>query len=52
MIKPNLHYADLKESYLFYNIAQKINEYLEKNPGGYCHIPASYFSMKKNGSDK
>ncbi|MBR0105179.1 MAG: LL-diaminopimelate aminotransferase [Firmicutes bacterium] len=32
MIKPNLHYADLKESYLFYNIAQKINAYLEKNP--------------------
>ena len=23
MITPNMHYADLKDSYLFYNIAQK-----------------------------
>lgn len=32
MITPNMHYADLKDSYLFYNIAQKIKVYLEKNP--------------------
>lgn len=32
MIKPNLHYAELKNSYLFYNISQKIKAYLEKNP--------------------
>ena len=32
MITPNKHYADLKDSYLFYNIAQKTKAYLEKNP--------------------
>ncbi len=32
MIKPNLHYADLKSSYLFYNIAQKTKAYLAENP--------------------
>ena len=32
MIKPNMHYADLKDSYLFYNIAQKTKKYLEGNP--------------------
>ena len=33
MITPNTNYSNLKDSYLFYNIAQKINAYLEKNPG-------------------
>ena len=32
MITPNMHYADLKDSYLFYHIAQKTNAYLEANP--------------------
>ncbi|MBR5930511.1 MAG: LL-diaminopimelate aminotransferase [Lachnospiraceae bacterium] len=32
MITPNTHYADLKESYLFYNIAQKTKAYLEEHP--------------------
>lgn len=32
MITPNMHYADLKDSYLFYNIAQKTKKYLEDNP--------------------
>ena len=32
MITPNMHYADLKDSYLFYNIAQKTKAYLEENP--------------------
>lgn len=32
MIKPNTHYADLKDSYLFYNIAQKTKAYLAANP--------------------
>lgn len=32
MIKPNVYYADLKDSYLFYNIAQKTKAYLEANP--------------------
>ncbi len=33
MIKPNMHYADLKESYLFYNIAQKTKAYLDLHEG-------------------
>lgn len=32
MITPNTHYSDLKDSYLFYNIAQKTKAYLEANP--------------------
>ena len=32
MLKPNLSYANLKESYLFYNIAQKTKAYLEAHP--------------------
>ncbi|MCR5790058.1 MAG: LL-diaminopimelate aminotransferase [Lachnospiraceae bacterium] len=30
---PNTNYANLKDSYLFYNIAQKVNRYLEEHPG-------------------
>lgn len=37
MITPNMHYADLKDSYLFYNIAQKTKAYLEANPGTYLY---------------
>ena len=33
MTTPNMHYADLKDSYLFYNIAQRVNAYLQENPG-------------------
>lgn len=32
MIKPNMHYADLKDSYLFAGIARRVKEYQEKNP--------------------
>ena len=32
MLVPNMHYADLKDSYLFYNIAQKTAAYLEAHP--------------------
>ena len=32
MITPNTHYADLKDSYLFYNITQKTKAYLAANP--------------------
>lgn len=32
MIKPNTHYADLKDSYLFYNISQKVTAYMDANP--------------------
>ncbi|MDO4404069.1 MAG: LL-diaminopimelate aminotransferase [Atopobiaceae bacterium] len=32
MIMPNRHYADLKDSYLFAHIAQKVAEYQEEHP--------------------
>ena len=32
MITPNTNYNNLKDSYLFYNIAQKTKAYLEKHP--------------------
>lgn len=32
MITPNMHYADLKDSYLFAGIAQKVKKYQETNP--------------------
>ena len=32
MITPNMHYAELKESYLFFHIAQKTTAYLEAHP--------------------
>ena len=32
MIIPNMNYANLKDSYLFFRIAQKTKKYLEENP--------------------
>ena len=37
MIMPNMHYADLKDSYLFFNIAQKTKAYLETHPGTHLY---------------
>lgn len=37
MISINLHYADLKDSYLFYNIAQKTKAYLDAHPGAHLY---------------
>ncbi len=37
MISINKHYADLKDSYLFYNIGQKVKAYQEENPGAYLY---------------
>lgn len=33
MAKPNLHYAELKSSYLFYHIEQRTNAYRQAHPG-------------------
>ena len=33
MIRPNKYYSELKDSYLFYNIAQKTKVYVEQHPG-------------------
>mgnify|MGYP002859807476 CR=1 FL=1 len=32
MLKPNMNYAELKDSYLFYNISRKIKDYLKDHP--------------------
>ena len=32
MLLPNMNYAELESSYLFYNISQRINAYLKQNP--------------------
>ena len=37
MITPNMHYGELKDSYLFYNIAQKTKAYVEANPGTHLY---------------
>ena len=34
---PNMHYSELKDSYLFFNIAQKIKAYLEAHPGEHLY---------------
>ena len=34
---PNINYRDLKESYLFYNIAQKTKAYLAEHPGSHLY---------------
>ena len=31
MLLPNMNYAELESSYLFYNISQKITAYLKQN---------------------
>ena len=36
-MKPNKHYADLAESYLFFHSAQKTKTYLEENPGTHLY---------------
>jgi len=37
MMKPNMHYADLKDSYLFFHIAQKTYAYLKDHPDDYLY---------------
>lgn len=34
---PNTNYKNLKDSYLFYNIAQKTKTYMEKHPGSHLY---------------
>lgn len=37
MITPNMHYADLKESYLFAGIAQKVKKYQQEHPNQHIY---------------
>ena len=31
----------------FFTAEEYHQKYLDKNPGGYCHIPGSYFTLGK-----
>lgn len=35
----------------FFSAEEYHQKYLDKNPGGYCHIPGKYFSLAKGASD-
>ena len=37
MTTPNMHYADLKDSYLFFHIAQKTKAFLDTHPGAHLY---------------
>ncbi|MBR3301320.1 MAG: LL-diaminopimelate aminotransferase, partial [Firmicutes bacterium] len=37
MTTPNMHYADLKDSYLFFHIAQKTRAFLDTHPGAHLY---------------
>ena len=37
MLTPNMNYADLKDSYLFYNIGQKIKKYTGEHPDAHIY---------------
>ena len=37
VLTPNMNYADLKDSYLFFRIAQKTRAYLEQHPGTHLY---------------
>jgi methionine-S-sulfoxide reductase len=38
--------VELKPLEYFYSAEEYHQKYLEKNPGGYCHIPEQYFHIK------
>ena len=35
----------------FFSAEEYHQKYLDKNPGGYCHIPQRYFHMDQQGND-
>ncbi len=35
----------------FYSAEEYHQKYLDKNPGGYCHIPSSFFSLARQEAD-
>lgn len=37
MLQPNMYYSNLKESYLFYHIAQKTKAYLQEHPDAHLY---------------
>ena len=39
--------VELKPLYNFYTAEEYHQKYLDKNPGGYCHIPHSMFALER-----
>ena len=39
--------VELEPLHNFYLAEEYHQKYLDKNPGGYCHIPGSYFQLGK-----
>ena len=37
MMRPNLFYADLKDSYLFFHISQKVQAYRQRHPDAHLY---------------
>ncbi len=40
-------WVELRPLENFFSAEEYHQKYLEKNPGGYCHIPQKYFDLKK-----
>ena len=36
----------------FFPAEEYHQQYLDKNPGGYCHIPARFFSLEQNREEQ
>lgn len=36
----------------FFSAEEYHQKYLDKNPGGYCHIPSSYFDLEQNSAEE
>ena len=46
--KYSAFHVELAPLSMFWNAEEYHQDYLDKNPGGYCHIPASAFEQAKN----
>ena len=42
--------VELKPLENFYPAEEYHQKYLDKNPGGYCHIPRSYFTLRQSSA--
>lgn len=44
--------VELEPLHNFFSAEEYHQKYLDKNPGGYCHIPAGMFSLEKDGGSE